>query len=637
MKYGFVRVCACTPSLLLSDPMANAKTIAECVIQANDLGASVAVFPELCITGYTCQDLFGQHRLRSLAEDALSFLVEQTKDLPVLFAVGLPLTVGSKLYNCAAVICSGKILGFVPKKHLPNFGEFYERRHFSSGPTTGQLIFSGKAYPFGTRQIFSCRSIKNLRLSVEICEDLFVPSPPSSAHAVNGATVILNLSASNELVTKADYRRNLVRVQSARSICAYVYANAGLGESTTDMVFAGHNLIAENGVLLDQTPLFSQQILTADIDTDLLIQDRIRQSTFPARPDNNEETEYRTIEFDLPFREVDVRRSIARHPFVPNLPQELRERCETILSIQATGLARRLSHTGIRDAVIGLSGGLDSTLALLVTVRAFNMLSLPLSGIHAVTMPGFGTTERTKSKAIRLAEQIGTDLREIDIRDAVNRHFSDIGHDPLIHDVTYENAQARERTQVLMDIANSVNGLVIGTGDLSESALGWSTYNGDHMSMYAVNCSVPKTLVRSLIRHMISDRGTESDVLLAEILELPPSPELIPHDNNQITQITEDIIGPYELHDFFLYYFVRYGFSPRKIVFMAQIAFGSDYESDVIVRWMKVFLKRFFTQQFKRSCVPDGPKIGSVSLSPRADWRMPSDSTVTAFLSDLDD
>lgn len=636
MDYGYIRVCACTPALTLADPLSNAKELASCVAKAHELGASVAVFPELSITGYTCGDLFGQQRLRSLAESALESLVEQTKELPVLFAVGLPLMVGSKLFNCAAVVCMGRILGFVPKRNLPNFGEFYERRHFSSGPLSGTVTFNGQSYPFGTDQIFVSKSIPGLRIALEICEDLFVPAPPSSKHAVYGATVILNLSASDELVTKADYRRNLLRVQSARSICAYVYADAGFGESTTDMVFAGHNIIAENGQILGESPLFSENIVCRDIDLDLLVQDRIRQSTFPARTIEFPESDYRITEFDIPQPFFELQRTIARYPFVPADDGELRTRCETILNIQATGLARRMAHTGLRHAVIGLSGGLDSTLAFLVTVRAFKMLSLPTEGIHAITMPGYGTTDRTLSNAISLAQTNGADLRTIDIRACVSQHFSDIGHDPDNRDITYENAQARERTQILMDIANSVGGIVIGTGDLSEIAIGWSTYNGDHMSMYAVNCSVPKTLIRSLIRYLIIDADQEVSTLLTDILDTPPSPELLPHDNNRITQVTEDIIGPYELHDFFLYYLVRYGFTPKKIVFMAQQAFENDYDRDVIIRWMKVFLKRFFSQQFKRSCMPDGPKIGSVCLSPRADWRMPSDAAVQSWLTDLD-
>lgn len=636
MEHGYIRVCACTPKLSLADPPANADEIAASVIRASKLGASVAVFPELSITGYSCGDLFGQQSLIRSAEKALFSLVEKTKDCPVLFAVGIPLTVGSKLYNCAAVVCMGKILGFVPKRNIPNFGEFYERRHFSSGLLSGSVTLRGQSYPFGTNQIFVCRNIPGLRVALEICEDLFVPAPPSSSHAVSGATVILNLSASDELVTKDDYRISLLRVQSARSICAYVYADAGFGESTTDMVFAGHNIIAENGKIIGQTPLFSEDLICRDIDLELLIQDRIRQSTFPARVSDFPASDYRFTEFDLPESKAQVDREISRYPFVPKNDRELRQRCETILSIQASGLARRLSHTGIHNAVIGLSGGLDSTLAFLITVRAFNMLSLPLSGIHAITMPGFGTTDRTLGNAIRLAEIHGASLRRIDIKASVSQHFSDIGHDPDTHDITYENSQARERTQILMDIANSVSALVIGTGDLSEIALGWSTYNGDHMSMYAVNSSVPKTLIRSLIRYMISGENDASDQLLTDILDTPPSPELLPNKNNHITQITEDIIGPYELHDFFLYYFARYGFSPGKIVFMAQIAFGEDYEHDVIVRWMQVFLKRFFSQQFKRSCMPDGPKVGSVCLSPRADWRMPSDAVVEAWLSDLE-
>lgn len=637
MDYGFIRVSVATPKLILANPSANAAEIAVQVAKAYELGASVVLFPELCLTGYTCGDLFEQQILRASAEEALYSLAQNTSDYPVLFAVGLPLMAGSKLYNCAAILCRGEILGFVPKRNLPNFGEFYERRHFSSGPSGGTVLFRGRSYPFGTNQIFMCKSLPSLRIAVEICEDLFVPSPPSSSHAVNGATVILNLSASDELVTKADYRRSLIRVQSARAICAYLYANAGFGESTTDMVFSGHNIIAENGVILGETPLFSEEMICRDIDLDMLIQDRIRQSTFPAGAADPADTGYRTVEFDLPYRLIRVDRNIPRFPFVPADDSELSNRCETILSIQASGLAKRMAHTGIKHAVIGLSGGLDSTLAFLVTHRAFGMLGLPSEGIHAITMPGFGTTDRTLNNAIRLAEAYGADLRQIDIRAAVTQHFSDIGQDPDARDITYENTQARERTQILMDIANQCGGFVIGTGDLSEIAIGWSTYNGDHMSMYAVNSSVPKTLIRSLIGHMVSAENSDVDLLLLDILNTPPSPELLPHDNNRITQITEDIVGPYELHDFFLYYSVRYGFSPKKIVFMAQIAFNGIYDKDIIVRWMKVFLKRFFSQQFKRSCIPDGPKVGSVCLSPRADWRMPSDATVAEWLADLED
>ncbi|MDD3959466.1 MAG: NAD(+) synthase [Clostridiaceae bacterium] len=637
MDYGFIRVSVATPKLILANPSANAAEIAVQVAKAYELGASVVLFPELSLTGYTCGDLFEQQILRASAEEALYSLAQNTSDYPVLFAVGLPLMAGSKLYNCAAILCRGEILGFVPKRNLPNFGEFYERRHFSSGPSGGTVLFRGRSYPFGTNQIFMCKSLPSLRIAVEICEDLFVPSPPSSSHAVNGATVILNLSASDELVTKADYRRSLIRVQSARAICAYLYANAGFGESTTDMVFSGHNIIAENGVILGETPLFSEEMICRDIDLDMLIQDRIRQSTFPAGAADPADTGYRTVEFDLPYRLIRVDRNIPRFPFVPADDSELSNRCETILSIQASGLAKRMAHTGIKHAVIGLSGGLDSTLAFLVTHRAFGMLGLPSEGIHAITMPGFGTTDRTLNNAIRLAEAYGADLRQIDIRAAVTQHFSDIGQDPDARDITYENTQARERTQILMDIANQCGGFVIGTGDLSEIAIGWSTYNGDHMSMYAVNSSVPKTLIRSLIGHMVSAENSDVDRLLLDILNTPPSPELLPHDNNRITQITEDIVGPYELHDFFLYYSVRYGFSPKKIVFMAQIAFNGIYDKDIIVRWMKVFLKRFFSQQFKRSCIPDGPKVGSVCLSPRADWRMPSDATVAEWLADLED
>lgn len=635
MDYGFTRVASCTPRLSLSNPVVNAATIAACVKQAHDSGVSVMVFPELSITGYTCGDLFLQRKLQKSAVDSLFTLVEATKDIPVLFAVGLPLVHNSKLYNCAAVACMGRVLGFVPKRNIPNFGEFYEQRHFSQGPLTGKITLKGTTYPFGSNQVFSCTTFPGLNISVEICEDIFVPSPPSSSHACHGATVILNLSASDEIVTKAAYRRGLISIQSARLICAYVYSDAGFGESSTDMVFAGHNIIAENGKLLGESKLFTEGILFRDIDIELLLQDRIRQSTFPDLIVTGN-SEYIFTDFDLPFADTDPIRDVQRHPFVPSDSSERFTRCEEIISIQSTGLARRLMHTGSRDAVIGVSGGLDSTLAFLVTVNAFRFLGLPFSGIHAVSMPGFGTTSRTQENARKLSELFGADFREITINDAVMLHFKDIGHDPDIKDVTYENSQARERTQILMDIANSCQGLVIGTGDLSELAIGWATYNADHMSMYSVNCSVPKTLVKDLVGYYATTVDGNIAAILLDVLATPPSPELLPHDNDKMTQVTEDLVGPYELHDFFLYYFVRYGFTPKKIQFLAETAFDGDYDRETIKRWLKVFVRRFFTQQYKRSCLPDGPKVGSVCLSPRADWRMPSDALGTAWLSEVE-
>lgn len=635
MDYGFLRVASCTPRLSLANPIANAVTMTSCIQEAHESFVSVMVFPELSLTGYTCGDLFLQRKLQKTAIDSLFTLAENTKEIPMIFAVGLPLVHNSKLYNCAAIICMGRILGFVPKRNIPNFGEFYERRHFSQGPLTGKITVRGTSYPFGSNQVFSCTSFPGLNISAEICEDLFVPTPPSSSHACHGATVILNLSASDELVTKAAYRRGLISIQSARLICAYIYSDAGFGESSTDMVFAGHNIIAENGKLLGESQLFTEGTVYRDIDIELLIQDRIRQSTFPDLIVTGN-SEYIYTDFDLSFTDTVPVRDVAKHPFVPSDNHERFTRCEEIISIQSTGLARRLMHTGSQDAVIGISGGLDSTLAFLVTVNAFKMLQLPFSGIHAISMPGFGTTSRTQENARALSELTGADFREIPIHDSVMLHFKDIGHDPDIKDVTYENAQARERTQILMDIANSRQGLVIGTGDLSELAIGWATYNADHMSMYSVNCSVPKTLVKDLVAYYATTVDSRIAMILTDVLATPPSPELLPHDNDKMTQVTEDLVGPYELHDFFLYYFVRYGFTPKKILFLAETAFEGTYNHETIKRWLKVFVRRFFTQQYKRSCLPDGPKVGSVCLSPRADWRMPSDALGTAWLSEAE-
>lgn len=635
MDYGFLRIASCTPRLSLSNPIANAETITKCIQDAYQSGVSVVCFPELSLTGYTCGDLFLQKKLQKEAIDSLFLLAESTKDIPVLFAVGLPLLHNSKLYNCAAIISMGKILGFVPKRNIPNFGEFYEQRHFSPGPLTGKITIKGVTYPFGANQVFCCTNFTGLNIAAEICEDIFVPAPPSCSHACHGATVILNLSASDEIVTKAAYRRNLISNQSARLICAYIYSDAGMGESSTDMVFAGHNIIAENGKLLGESKLFTEGIIYRDIDIELLTQDRIRQSTFPDLIVTGD-ADYVFTDFDLPFTDCVPVRDIQKHPFVPSDNEERYTRCEEIISIQSTGLARRLMHTRSRDAVIGISGGLDSTLAFLVTVNAFRMLELPFSGIHAISMPGFGTTSRTQDNARALSEITGADFREIPIHDSVMQHFKDIGHDPDIKDITYENAQARERTQILMDIANSTSGLVIGTGDLSELAIGWATYNADHMSMYSVNCSVPKTLVKDLVAYYAKTADSRLASILADVLITPPSPELLPHDNDRMTQVTEDLVGPYELHDFFLYYFVRYGFTPGKILFLSEIAFAGLYDRETIKRWLKVFIRRFFTQQYKRSCLPDGPKVGSVCLSPRADWRMPSDALGTAWLSEAE-
>ncbi|NLT11110.1 MAG: NAD(+) synthase [Clostridiaceae bacterium] len=638
MKHGLIRIGSCTPKVVLGDPLRNAEIIVTEVTKASAAGVSVLCFPELSLTGYTCSDLFLQKILRAQAVASLIKIVEDTKDIPIVFTVGLPIAYHSKLYNCAAVICHGQILGFVPKKNIPNFGEFYERRHFSAGPSSGTIQFNGQSYPFGSNQIFVCNDLPELRISVEICEDLFVPSPPSSSHAAFGATVILNLSASDELVTKAEFRRDLVRMQSARLICAYAYADAGTGESTTDMVFAGHNIISENGKVLCESTLFSDGLIFQDIDIELLTQDRLRQSTFPDLTAQHLSSDYIRTDFSLPNIKAsrDTVRLFDKHPFVPSDHSDRDKRCNDILNIQAHGLARRLSHTNSKSAIIGVSGGLDSTLALIVTIRAFDILGLPHKGIYTISMPGYGSTSRTRENSEIFSTKSDTTFMTIPIHDAVALHFKDIGHDPNIHDVTYENSQARERTQILMDLANRFNGLVIGTGDLSELALGWATYNGDHMSMYSVNASVPKTLVKDLV--LFSARQSEPDIaeVLCDIAATPPSPELIPHDNDTMTQITEDLVGPYELHDFFLYYFIRYGFSPSKIAYMATLAFMDTYDFQTIVKWLKVFIRRFFSQQFKRSCLPDGPKVGSVSLSPRGDWRMPSDALVDAWMKSIE-
>jgi len=636
MKNGYLRCAVCTPALRLADPRENAENILSAVLEAGEKNISLLIFPELSLTGYTCSDLFFQKKLQEKAIEALFYLIDKSKAIPILFAVGIPLPHKNKLYNCAAVICGGELLGIVPKTHLPNYGEFYERRHFSPGPKSGTILLRNKEYPFGTDQIFTCREFPEMRLGIEICEDLWVPIPPSSRHAMMGATILANLSASDETISKAAYRRSLVESQSAKLVAAYLYADAGFGESTTDMVFAGHNLIGENGRILAESKLFSKGTIYQDIDLELLSQERIHQSTYPDFPEKEDTSTYRETYFSLAFSDVPTVRTIAPYPFVPSDTAERDRRCEEILAIQSTGLAKRLSHTGIRNVVIGMSGGLDSTLAYLVVIRAFNMLSLPLSGIYAVTMPGFGTTTRTYDNACSLSSAFGTSFKEISICEAVSQHFKDIGHDPLVYDVTYENGQARERTQILMDLANQYNGLVIGTGDLSELALGWATYNGDHMSMYAVNSSVPKTLVRYLVSYAASISNPEVAGLLLDVIDTPVSPELLPHDNDQISQVTEDLVGPYALHDFFLYYFMRYGFRPEKLLDMAGIAFEGIYTHNTIRKWLKIFIRRFFSQQFKRSCLPDGPKVGSVTLSPRADWRMPSDASASVWLEELE-
>lgn len=634
MKDGFITVATATPQVAVADCEANAQAILACINEMAEAHAKVMVLPELCITGYTCSDLFWQTKLLDEAEAALSVIAEGSRQVDALIAVGMPLRVAGKLLNVAAMLCRGKVLGFVPKVNLPAYNEFYETRHFTSGSADmGTVQFCGEEIPVGTNLLFSCENMVDLCVAAEICEDLWVPNPPSVHHALAGASVICNLSASDEMVGKGGYRRDLVAGQSARLVCAYLYATAGEGESTTDLVFGGQNLIAENGTVLAESATFENEINVATIDVQRLASERRRMSTFPAA----DAGEYREISFALTEEETKLVRFFDADPFVPSSADQLSDRCEEILNIQALGLKKRLAHTHAKSAVVGISGGLDSTLALLVTARAFDMLGLPRKGIVAVTMPGFGTTDRTYNNAVAMIKSLGATFKEVPIAKAVMQHFADIDHDASIHDVTYENSQARERTQILMDIANQANGFVIGTGDLSELALGWATYNGDHMSMYAVNASVPKTLVRHLVRHYAD---TSADEVLAgvlyDVLDTPVSPELLPPEDGAISQKTEDLVGPYELHDFFLYQMLRMCFPPAKIYRIAKEAFAGRYSNETILKWLRTFYWRFFSQQFKRSCLPDGPKVGSVAVSPRGDLRMPSDACVSAWIKEVE-
>ncbi len=638
MKDGYVRVEVVTPDIKVADCIFNTEQICSRIDKAYDAQVSVIVFPEMCITGYTCNDLFLQDTLLSDAQKSLATITEYTKGKNMLTVVGLPFEYCNKLYNVAAVIKDGVILGLVPKKYIPNYNEFYERRQFTEGfDKAVKVCVAGQQTYMGSRILFRCSDFEKLVVGVEICEDLWTPLPPSVSHAMNGATLIVNPSASNETVGKEDYRRSLVTGQSARLVCAYAYASSGDGESTQDIVFGGHDIIAENGTLLAETSLFTNNSVINDIDFDRINSERRRMSTFTSATDNDE---YTVVDFSLAGTEyTSLVRFIDPHPFVPENEATRNKRCEAILSIQAMGLKKRLAHIGCKNVVIGISGGLDSTLALLVAVRAYGLLGLDMSGIHAVTMPGFGTTDRTYDNAVKMIKSLGCTFHEISIRESVTRHFEDIGHDINVHDVTYENGQARERTQILMDIANKVNGIVIGTGDMSELALGWATYNGDHMSMYGVNASVPKTLVRHLVRYyaeVLAD-STLAKVLY-DVLDTPVSPELLPPDENgQIEQKTEDLVGPYELHDFFMYYILRFGIHPSKLYRIACAAFRPDYSEETILKWLKTFYRRFFAQHFKRSCLPDGPKVGTVAVSPRGDLRMPSDACARIWLKELDE
>lgn len=634
MKDGFIKVAAITPELKVGDCRYNTEIICDYMDRVADQDIKLAVFPETTITGYTCQDLFMQDCLLESAKESLLLITKKTEDIDAVFAVGLPLVILGKLYNVAAIINKGKIIGIVPKTYLPNYNEFYEARHFQSGKDLDTEIKIGQMkVPVSSKLIFECDNMPELRIAFELCEDLWVPNPPSIEHALAGATVIANLSASDEITGKAGYRKELVNTQSARLVCGYIYASAGADESTQDVVYSGHNIIAENGKLLIQSKLYTTGMAVTEIDLKRIEADRRRMTTFGT----NSHSGYRVINFSVDETNTVITRHIDPRPFVPSAKEDRDVRCEEILMIQAQGLKKRLKHIGCKAAVIGISGGLDSTLALLVVVKAFDLLGLDHKGIIAVTMPGFGTTNRTYDNAVNLIKSLGATLREISIVDAVNVHFKDIDHNPEIHDVTYENCQARERTQILMDIANQTGGLVIGTGDLSELALGWATYNGDHMSMYAVNASVPKTLVRHLVNFYADTCGEEllSKTLL-DVLDTPVSPELLPPENGVISQGTEDLVGPYELHDFFLYHMLRAMEGPAKIYRLAKLAFKDTYDDETILKWEKIFYKRFFAQHFKRSCLPDGPKVGTVAVSPRGDLRMPTDASANIWLEELE-
>ncbi len=633
MKYGFVKVCAATPEVRVADCRFNGAEIIENINKAYKEKAKVCVFPELCVTGYTCGDLFLQEALVGAAEKVVLEIAAATEDKDMLTIIGAPISFGQKLYNCAVVLYNGTIIAMVPKKNLPNYTELYEARYFAPWKNGVETIsWNGLEIPFGTDIIIKDKNIKNFMLAVEICEDVWTVNPPSNTHAISGATIIANLSASSEYAGKTKIRKDLVSGQSAKLICGYIYTSAGKGESTADMVYGGDNMICENGIMLNRGKMFENDMIFAEIDVDMIAYERKKVTTFVAEKQHS----YNIVEIKFVQEETSLSRNIPQMPFVPDAENE-KEYCEEVLQIQSNGLARRLTHIGAKTAVLGISGGLDSTLALLVTARAFDIAGLERKNIIAITMPCFGTTSRTYNNAVALTKEIGAQLREINIKKSVLQHFSDIGHDENVFDVTFENAQARERTQVLMDVANQTGGIVIGTGDMSELALGWATYNGDHMSMYGVNSGVSKTLIKYLVGYEADN--ADSEILkktLADILDTPVSPELLPPENGEIAQKTENFVGPYVLHDFFLYYMLRFGFSPEKIYHLAKYAFADEFEDKEILKWMKTFYRRFFTQQFKRSCVPDGPKVAYVALSPRGDWRMPSDASASVWLSEIE-
>ena len=635
MRYGFVKTACATPDIRVADCAYNAAQTIHAVEEAAEQGVEVLCLPELGLTGYTCEDLFFQPVLQQGALDALDTVLKATARTTVVFVAGLPLAVRGKLYNCAAVCQSGRLLGLVPKTHLPSYNEFYEGRRFTAAPAENfTLEVLGQTVPFGTKLLFCHPSADCFKIAVEICEDVWAPLPPSVGHAMAGATLILNLSASDEVVGKVEYRRQLIAGQSARLLCGYLYADAGRGESTTDLVFAGHDLICENGAILAQTELFGSGMIVSEVDLEKLAGERLKNTSFAAVNDEG----YTTVQLADTCADWQPVRPVDPAPFVPAGESERMCRCEAILEMQAQGLRKRMEHTHAATAVIGISGGLDSTLALLVVTRAFRLMNKPLKDVVAVTMPCFGTTQRTKSNAEKLCEALGVSLRQVNIADTVRSNFADIGHDESVLDVTYENTQARVRTLVLMNLANRLGGLVIGTGDLSELALGWATYNGDHMSMYGVNGSVPKTLVRHIVDTVAANSEPALREVLHDILDTPVSPELLPaRENGEIAQQTEAIVGPYELHDFFLYYAIRWGFAPKKIFWLARRAFAGVYEDAVLVQWLRNFYRRFFAQQFMRSCLPDGPKVGTVTLSPRGDWRMPSDACATLWLAQVEE
>lgn len=634
MKHGFIKVAAVTPDVRVADPIYNAQQICAKTAQAYENGAKIIVFPELSISGYTCGDLFLQEALLTSCKQQLETIAAFSENIDALIFVGLPLEREGKLYNVAAVIKEGEVLAFIPKTHIPGYGEFSETRYFCPGNREAvSFYFGGEMIPFGTNILLEAEGMEGLLVGCEICEDLWAATSPGISHALSGATLLVNLSASDEVVGKDEYREMLVKSASARLHAGYVYAGAGEGESTQDLVFGGHNMIAENGNIIAQNKSFENGIVYGDIDIERLRTERRKINTFFA----GEKENYLVIPFSLREEETKLTRSFSPMPFVPQEQTKRAQRCEEILSIQAYGLKKRYTHTGCRKAVIGVSGGLDSTLALLVTAKAFDLLGLPRENILAVTMPCFGTTDRTYDNACKLAKVLGAVLEEVDMKESVTMHFRDIKHDIDNHDVTYENAQARERTQILMDIANRESGMVIGTGDMSELALGWATYNGDHMSMYGVNAGVPKTLVRYLVAHCAETcEEKELSEVLSDVLATPVSPELLPPVDGVISQKTEDLVGPYELHDFFLYYILRFGYRPEKIYRLAKQTFIGRYENEMILKWLKTFYRRFFAQQFKRSCLPDGPKVGSVGVSPRGDLKMPSDACVRIWLEELE-